>query len=44
MYASVVLSIILIICISDGLTIDCPKSSAEWCKTKEIAQACGVGT
>jgi len=44
MYASIILSTILIFCISGGLGIYCPKSSAEWCKTKEIAQACGVGT
>jgi len=42
MYTSFILSAILIFCISGGLTIDCPKSSAKWCETKEIAQACDV--
>jgi len=42
MYTSFILSAILIFCINGGLTIDCPKSSAKWCETKEIAQACGV--
>jgi len=42
MYASFVLSTILIFYIHGGLTIDCPKSPAKWCQTKEIAKACGV--
>jgi hypothetical protein len=42
MYASFVLTAILIVCINGGLAIDCPRSSAQWCETKEIAQACGV--
>jgi hypothetical protein len=42
MHTSFILSTLLILCVSGGLTIDCPKSSAKWCETKEIAQACGV--
>ncbi len=42
MYASLILSTIVIFCINGGLTIDCPKTSGRWCETKEIAQACGV--
>lgn len=33
---------IMICLITGGLTNDCPSSSAKWCETKEIAQACGV--
>ncbi len=42
MYASIVISTILVFLITGGLTIDCPSSPSKWCETKQIAQACGV--
>lgn len=42
MYSPVILAAILSFCVHGGLTITCPKSSAQWCQTKQIAQACGV--
>ncbi|CAF0936065.1 unnamed protein product [Adineta steineri] len=42
MYVSFILSTILFFYISGGLAVNCPKSSANWCDNKDIAQACGV--
>jgi len=30
------------LCISGGLTTNCPSSSEKWCESEEIAQACRV--
>ncbi|CAF4193246.1 unnamed protein product [Rotaria sp. Silwood2] len=42
MYSSLIFSTIFIFCINGVLTINCPKLSAKWCQSKEIAKACGV--
>ncbi|CAF3299652.1 unnamed protein product [Rotaria socialis] len=42
MHSSFIFLTILIFCINDGLTINCSKSSAKWCRNKKIARVCGI--
>ncbi|UJR08894.1 hypothetical protein I4U23_013148 [Adineta vaga] len=42
MYLSLIVSTVILVFITGGLTIDCPSSPSKWCESKEIAQACDV--